>query len=538
MCFIRFTILCLFSIPAILQAQSLNDDFEGNGNITTWAGDDCNINTRLVNPFKNGQNNSDSVMSYTDNGGLYANVRFDAGRNFILLENYTFTLKIYIPSNNLTGSQANQISLKLQDGTLAEPWSTQSEIIKSVALNQWQTITFNFKNDNYLNLNGGSLPPTQRADFNRIVLQINGENNTDKVRAYIDDFKYDFVKVIDSRAYSLVWFDEFNGSGAIDTSKWFHQTQLPVAGSWYNGEIQHYTKRTNNSFVQNGNLSIVAKKENFTDQGFTKNYTSARLNSKFAFKYGKVVFRAKLPSGVGTWPALWMLGKNIDENGAYWDNLGYGNTAWPACGEIDVMEHWGSNQNYVQSALHTPSSFGATSNFGGRTISTASSAFHVYAVEWTADKMIFSVDSIVHYTYNPSDKNASTWPFDTEQYLLMNVAIQNNISSNITQAAMEVDYVRVYQETKSNIQNAYKVPSENVYPNPFSHNLTIAIDANDIQDVKIEIQSLEGQLVYSTMVNLVDGKIELNELEHLSAGLYLLRYTIDGLPVVVRVVKG
>jgi beta-glucanase (GH16 family) len=537
MCFIRVAILCLCCIPAILQAQGLNDDFEGNGNITTWAGDDCGISTRFANPLKNAQNNSDSVMSYTDNGGLYANVRFDASENFILLENYTFTLKIYIPSNGLTGSQANQVSLKLQDGTLAEPWSTQSEIIKSVVLNQWQTITFDFKNDNYLNLNGGSLPPTQRADFNRIVLQINGENNTDKVRAYIDDFKYEFVKIVDSRAYSLVWSDEFNGNGSIDTNKWFHQTQLPVAGSWYNGEIQHYTNRTNNSFVQNGNLSIVAKKENFTDQGFTKNYTSARLNSKFAFKYGKVVFRAKLPSGVGTWPALWMLGKNIDENGAYWDNMGYGNTAWPACGEVDVMEHWGSNQNYVQSALHTPSSFGATVNLGGRTVSTASSAFHVYALEWTADKMVFSVDSIVHYTYNPSEKNASTWPFDAEQYILMNVAIQNNISSNITQAAMEVDYVRVYQETKSNIQNVYKAPSANVYPNPFANKLTIAIDANDFQNVEVEIQSLEGQVLYTRLVNLVDGKIEVNELEHLPLGVYFLRYTINGILMVVKVGK-
>jgi beta-glucanase (GH16 family) len=537
MCFIRNSILCLFSIPAILQAQSLSDNFEGNGNITTWAGDGCAINTRFSNPFKNGQNNSDSVMSYADNGGIYANVRFDASRNFILLENYTFTLKIYIPSNGLTGSQNNQISLKLQDGTLAEPWSTQSEIIKTVALNQWQTVSFNFKNDNYLNLNGGSLPPTQRADFNRIVLQINGENNTDKVRAYIDDFNYEFVKLVDNKAYTLVWSDEFNGSGAVDSSKWFHQTRLPAAGSWYNGEIQHYTKRTANSFMQNGNLSILAKRESFTDQGFTKNFTSARLNSKFAFKYGKVVFRAKLPSGVGTWPALWMLGKNIDENGAYWDNMGYGNTAWPACGEIDVMEHWGSNQNYVQSAMHTPSSFGATANFGGRMVSTVSSAFHIYALEWTADKMVFSVDSIVHYTYNPNNKNASTWPFDTEQYLLMNVAIQNNISSNITQAAMEVDYVRVYQETKSSTVTINKFPGFKVYPNPFANKLTIAIDANDLEDVEVEIQALEGQVLITQLANFVDGKVEINGLDHLPSGVYFLRYTIEGVPVVVKVVK-
>ena len=115
----------------------------------------------------------------------------------------------------------------------------------------------------------------------------------------------------------LLWSDEFNGSGAIDSSNWFQQTQLPDGNNWYNGELQHYTNRQTNSFQNNGSLNLVAKKETFTDQGVTKQYTSARLNSKFAFKYGRVEVRAKLPSGVGTWPAIWMLGKNIIEPGGF-----------------------------------------------------------------------------------------------------------------------------------------------------------------------------------------------------------------------------
>lgn len=136
--------------------------------------------------------------------------------------------------------------------------------------------------------------------------------------AYIDDFLYDGI-ITDSNDNdgeypvfdNLVWSDEFNGTGTIDTNKWFHQTELPSGGSWYNSEVQHYTNREENSFVENGNLHIVAKKETFTDQGYTKQYTSARLNSKYAFTFGKVQVRAKLPSGSGTWPAIWMLGKNI-----------------------------------------------------------------------------------------------------------------------------------------------------------------------------------------------------------------------------------
>ncbi len=249
----------------------------------------------------------------------------------------------------------------------------------------------------------------------------------------------------------LVWSDEFNGSGAISSSNWFQQTQLPNGGGWYNGEMQHYTNSQTNSFQSNGSLNLVAKKETFTDQGVTKQYTSARLNSKFAFKYGRVEVRAKLPSGVGTWPAIWMLGKNIVEPGGFWSST-YGTVSWPTCGEVDIMEHWGTNQNYVQSAMHTPSSYGGTFNLGGQTIATASSAFHIYTLVWSAEKMEFAVDGVIHYTYNPSVKNADTWPFDAEQYLLLNLAIQSNISSSFTEGAMEVDYVRVYQNTTVDLQ--------------------------------------------------------------------------------------
>ena len=255
-----------------------------------------------------------------------------------------------------------------------------------------------------------------------------------------------------SLVYQEVWGDEFNDStiyqagkiNVIDGTKWFHQTKLPNGRSWYNSEVQHYTDETANSYVSDGTLKIVAKRETYTDKGQTKEFTSARLNSKFAFTYGKVEVRAKLPTGSGTWPAIWMLGKNITEPGAYWEQE-FGTTSWPACGEIDIMEHWGKNQNYVSSAMHTPSSYGGTINHGGQTISTASSKFHLYTLVWTPEKMVFSVDGNVHYTYNPTEKNKDTWPFDADQYLLLNVAIEPSIVSSFKTSAMEIDYVRIYQ---------------------------------------------------------------------------------------------
>jgi len=254
-----------------------------------------------------------------------------------------------------------------------------------------------------------------------------------------------FISFSFAQDWDLVWSDEFESEGAINSEKWFHQTLLPNGYSWYNSELQHYTNQIENSYVEDGLLKIVAIKEDFYDQGQTKQYTSARLNSKFAFQYGKVEVRAKLPTGQGTWPAIWTLGKNIIEPGGYWTNAGFGTTSWPACGEIDIMEHWGSNQNYTQSATHTPSSYGGTVNHGGQTIQTASTQLHTYTLVWTAEKLVFSVDDVVHYTYNPPVKDSETWPFDAEQYLLLNIAIAPDIDPNFEESSLEIDYVRVYQ---------------------------------------------------------------------------------------------
>lgn len=510
------------------QAQTIQDDFEGNGNINTWQGDNCAVRTDLPNPFKTSFNNSNTVLEYRDNGGLYANVRFDVTKNFDLSAGSVFTFKLYFPSNGLSGSQPNQVSLKLQDGKLAEPWSTQSEIIKPVQVDQWQTITIDFAKDNYINLNASSLPPVQRKDFNRVVIQVNGENNTDRVIAYLDDVEHKRSAGVKSIYTQLVWADEFENNGPVNASRWFHQTQLPASGSWYNGEIQHYTNRTANSVVDNGMLKVIAKKEMFTDQGYTKQYTSARLNSKFAFKYGRVEFRAKLPTGAGTWPAVWMLGKNIDEDGAYWDISGFGEVPWPACGEIDIMEHWGTNQNYVSSAIHTPSSFGNTVNTGGQTISTASTAFHVYTLEWSPTQITFSVDSNIHYTYNPAQRNANTWPFDAAHYLIINIAIQPNIAPTFTQSTLEIDYIRVYQEQQTTTGLPVICKQQAVYPNPVNTRLSISMENATVSSLPVLIYGIDGQVVLSNTYAVKNDVADIDDIEALKPGVYVLSYAHDG----------
>lgn len=532
-CFFFFLLL----VPSINSAQILQDDFEGTGNITAWVGDNCGVNPDFDNPFPESINNSATVLRYHDTGGQYANIRFQKNGKFDLTYSSEFRLKIYVPSNGLTGNQSNQVSMKLQNGSLAEPWTTQSEIVKSIVLDQWQLLIFDFAKDPYANFDGGSGAPRYRTDFDRLLIQINGENNNDQVIAYIDDFYYEFNEPNDPVYDQLVWSDEFTEDGPVDETKWFHQTLLPAGGSWFNGEVQHYTDRTDNSIVENGILRIIAKKENFTNQGFTKNYTSARLNSKFAFKYGKVEIRAKLPTGHGTWPALWMLGKNINESGAYWNSQGFGTTGWPACGEIDIMEHWGRNQNFIQSAMHTPSSHGDTQNKGGRLIPTATSGFHVYSLEWSPEKMVFKIDNVIHYIYDPTNKNADTWPFDAEQYLLMNFAIEPVIEPSFTEDAMEVDYVRVFQETTVSTIALDKNAPTHIYPNPVANELNVSLIDTDLQNISVEIFSTDGKLVKSSFCPVVENTIVVNNLNTLPSAMYLIVYQINSKNYIVKFLK-
>jgi beta-glucanase (GH16 family) len=256
----------------------------------------------------------------------------------------------------------------------------------------------------------------------------------------------------------LVWSDEFTTNGPVNNTNWFHQTQLPAGGSWFNGEVQHYTNRIDNSYVDNGSLKIVAKKESYTNQSVTKQYTSARLNSKFAYLYGRVDIRAKIPKDAGTWPALWLLGKNVNEDGGFFDAI-YGTANWPACGEIDILEYGitrSKPDNYIQSAMHTPSSFGNTVDIGGVVVGdNIANNYHIYSMNWSPNQISFLLDGVVYYTYNPAVKNVSTWPFDKEQYFLLNIAmggIAGPIDPSFTQTAMDIDYIRVYQNITPDTQ--------------------------------------------------------------------------------------
>lgn len=228
---------------------------------------------------------------------------------------------------------------------------------------------------------------------------------------------------------NLVWEDDFNVDGAPDASKWTYD--LTNNNGWGNNELQYYTNSASNVKVEGGMLKITAKKE--TINGFQ--YSSARLKSEglYNFTYGKVEFRAKLPSGGGTWPALWMLGSNYTTN------------PWPASGEIDVMEHKGNEPGKIHGTLHYPGASGGNGNGGTTMVSDPSNEFHVYSVIWSPTSIKFYVDGTPYHSY----ANTASTPFNANFFLIMNVAMGGTFGGAVdpafTQSTMEVDYVKVYQ---------------------------------------------------------------------------------------------
>ncbi len=240
-------------------------------------------------------------------------------------------------------------------------------------------------------------------------------------------------------SWELAWSDEFDYTGLPDSTLWSYD----VGGNgWGNSESQYYTeKREENARVDGNHLVIEARKESWGG----RDYTSARLisKSKGDWTYGRIEIRAQLPSGRGTWPAIWMLPTNSS----------YGNGGWPDTGEIDIMEHVGHNPGHIHATIHTDS-FNHLSNTqkGGKTIiSDVSSALHVYALEWTPNKLTFSVNENSYWTYTKSLNNWQGWPFDRAFHLILNIAIGGSwggaqgIDNSIFPQQMLVDYVRVYR---------------------------------------------------------------------------------------------
>lgn len=258
------------------------------------------------------------------------------------------------------------------------------------------------------------------------------------------------------KTYQLVWSDEFNYNGKPDSSKWGYEH-----GFIRNNEVQYYTDKLENVRVENGNLILEARKEKIVNEKYktdefknkswlryiaeidTAQYSSGSISTEglAQWTYGKIEVRAKLPKGVGQWPAIWMLGTNRTEVG------------WPKCGEIDIMEHVGYNKDSIFGTIHTQAYNHMKGTQKGKKtfIDHPYDKFHVFSIEWTPEKMDFLLDgNVYNHVANPHISE-DEWPFNKDFYLKLNIAIggglggKKGIDDSVLPQQMVVDYVRVYQ---------------------------------------------------------------------------------------------
>jgi beta-glucanase (GH16 family) len=233
--------------------------------------------------------------------------------------------------------------------------------------------------------------------------------------------------------WDLVWSEEFEYTGSPSPDSWEYEI-----GYIRNHELQYYSDQLENVRVEDGCCLITACKEGIDS------ITSASINTwgKKDFLYGRIEVRAQIPSALGSWPAIWMLGTNRSELG------------WPACGEIDIMEHVGYDPDFIHANIHTKAYNHAIGTNKGNRIQVKDpwSDFHIYAVEWFEDHMDFFMDDSLYFSFeNDGAGNNDTWPFDKPHYLLINLAYggswggNEGVDTSLLPLEYKIDYVRYYK---------------------------------------------------------------------------------------------
>ena len=248
---------------------------------------------------------------------------------------------------------------------------------------------------------------------------------------------FSFDKKKKKKDRKLVWSEEFNYTGSPDPEKWDYEI-----GYIRNGELQYYTKRPENIRVEDGHLVIEARNDSFKISNKITPVTSASLITfnKASWKYGRIEIKAKIPTALGTWPAIWMLGTNISEVG------------WPKCGELDILENVGYDPSINHAAVHTNSyNYTIHTAKGASYTFTRPDSFHLYAIEWTNEKIDFFYDREHVHTFINDKTGVDAWPFDQPCYLIINLAIgggwggEKGVDLNALPKKVYVDYVKVYQ---------------------------------------------------------------------------------------------
>jgi len=497
--------LSLLSIGLIF-GQDMPLDFENGQDTFTPFGTGCTFS------LETDPTNASNTVGAIQNAGndIYEGVYLDLTPAINFDNSKLVTFDFY---SNIGSSTSVQIKFEGSDSGFGDAF-----VETSVPGNGWSEVQVDFSQANII---GSSGTQSISGHFSRIAIfvapgqSVAGTFYIDNINGGNDDsLTFD----------NLIWSDEFDYTGPPDPTKWHHQV-IPIINGvdWANGELQHYTDANTNSFVSNGTLKIKAIKEDYTFNGVTKNYTSARLNSKFAFEYGRIDVHAKLPNEAGTWPAIWTLGANINEIGNYFGNT-YGSVGWPDCGEIDIMEQNGWDKSISYGYMHyRNSATGEYENQGTTTpINDSSGTYHTYSLIWTEDVIQILLDNNVFF----ERQNNNVIPYDNPHYILLNIAMggalgllpDTEIPESFSDATMEIDYVRVYEQTGLGVSSA-QIKEASMYPNPARDTVEVALNSTEhIQE--LFLYDITGKLV------LHKNKIDLNkatmDISNLHSGLYIL----------------
>ena len=370
---------------------------------------------------KNSSGNGNPVATIND----VSQSRVDTNSSFRLYVNL-----------NIPASKTVSLNFTTQDGTAL----ANKDYIPSSG-----TITINAgESQTYIDISliGDSLRQNSQQFYIQLSNPVNCVLDSSKATvtiqndgSYLPTDSSGYTTPLSYPGYTLIWNDEFNGN-AINQNNWNFETG---GGGWGNNELEYYTARTQNAFQSSGNLIIEARSESYNGS----NFTSARMTTqnKQQFQFGRIDIRAKLPVKEGMWPALWMLGTNIQQ------------VSWPLCGETDIMELIGSNPQKVYGTIHWQQQNGSPGSFGSNYSLASgdfSQKFHVFSLIWKQDSISMLIDDQLYLTASPQNLSSGTWPFNSTSFFIFNVAVGGDWpgspdSSTTFPQRMFVDYVRVFQ---------------------------------------------------------------------------------------------
>lgn len=503
----KIIFLFFLCVSSKVFAQNLPLDFENDQDVFSSFGEGCAF---YKQPDTSNTSNTVGVIQNAGND-IYEGVYLDLIPNINFDNSKLVSFDFY---SNI-GPTTIQVKFEGSDSGFGDAF-----VEATVPGNGWSQVQLDFSQANIIGQTGTQ---SLSGNFSRIAL-FAAPGQLLSGTFYIDNI--DGGESTITTFDELVWSDEFDGyTGAPDPTKWHHQVIPIINGTdWANGELQHYTDQISNSYVSDGTLKIKAIKENYTYNGVNKNYTSARLNSKYAFKYGRIDVGAKLPAEAGTWPAIWTLGANINEPGNYFGNT-YGSVGWPDCGEIDIMEQNGWDKSITYGYMHYKNlASGLYENQGTTTpINDSSGSYHKYSLIWTEDVVQILLDDNVFF----ERQNNNELPYDNPHYILLNIAMGGNlgllpgteIPESFNDAIMEIDYVRVYQQSPLSLNASGQISKASISPNPAQNMVKVSLNSDELIK-NIQLFDVTGKLILNqNNINKSSTNLYVSDL---NSGLYIV----------------